>query len=92
MQHRINYTDGFGIQSGDYEEFRDASNNVMRRLHYINSPYGLVAVVEKTGTNYDVRYVMTDYLGSICAVTDDAGTVLQQVSFDAWGRRRDPQT
>ena len=92
MQHRINYTVGFGIQSGDYEEFRDASNNVMRRLHYIHSPYGLVAVVEKTGTNYDVRYVMTDYLGSICAVTDDAGTVLQQVSFDAWGRRRDPQT
>ena len=40
-----------------------------------------MAVVEKTGTNYDVRYVMTDYLGSICAVTDDAGTVLQQISL-----------
>ncbi len=78
--------------SGDYEEYRDARNNVMRRLHYIHSPYGLVAVVEKTGTNYDVRYVMTDYLGSICAVMDNAGNVLQQVSFDAWGRRRDPQT
>ena len=89
---QTNTTEQIKYYAGDYEEFRDASNNVMRRLHYINSPYGLVAVVEKTGTNYDVRYVMTDYLGSICAVTDDAGTVLQQVSFDAWGRRRDPQT
>ncbi len=89
---QTNTTEQIKYYAGDYEEFRDASNNVMRRLHYINSPYGLVAVVEKTGTNYDVRYVMTDYLGSICAVTDDAGNVLQQVSFDAWGRRRDPQT
>ena len=93
MQHRINYTAGFGIQTGDYEEFRDASNNVMRRLHYINSPYGLVAVVEKTpSSQYNTRYITTDYLGSIVCITDDAGNVLQQVSFDAWGRRRNPQT
>ena len=78
---------------GNYEEFRDASNNVMRRLHYIHSPYGLVAVVEKTpATQYNTRYITTDYLGSIDCITDDAGNVLQQVSFDAWGRRRDPQT
>jgi len=93
MQHRINYTAGFGIQTGNYEEFRDASNNVMRRLHYINSPYGLVAVVEKTpSSQYNTRYITTDYLGSIVCITDDAGNVLQQVSFDAWGRRRNPQT
>lgn len=92
LNTQTNTTEQIKYYAGDYEEFRDASNNVMRRLHYINSPYGLVAVVEKTGTNYDVRYVMTDYIGSICAVTDDAGNVLQQVSFDAWGRRRDPQT
>ncbi len=78
--------------AGDYEQYRDANNNVMRQLHYIYSPYGLMAVVEKAGAAYDIRYVMTDYLGSICAVTDDAGNILQQASFDAWGRRRDPLT
>ena len=90
---QTNTTEQIKYYAGDYEEFRDASNNVMRRLHYINSPYGLVAVVEKTpATQYNTRYITTDYLGSIVCITDDAGNVLQQVSFDAWGRRRDPQT
>ena len=47
--------------AGDSGGVQRCNNNVTRRLHYIHSPYGIVAVARKTGTNYDVRYVMTDF-------------------------------
>jgi RHS repeat-associated protein len=34
------------------------------------------------------RYPLEDHLGSPIAITDEAGTVLQRLSYDAWGRRR----
>lgn len=37
-------------------------------------------------------YPCTDHLGSIVALTDGTGTVVQRQAFDAWGRRRNPYT
>lgn len=34
------------------------------------------------------RYFHKDHLGSIAVLTDDAGTVQQRLSYDAWGKRR----
>lgn len=36
-------------------------------------------------------YPYTDHLGSIVALTDGQGIVLQRQAFDAWGRRRNPR-
>ena len=41
-------------------------------------------------TSEDVRYLLYDHLGSPDVVTDAAGTVVQDLSFDAWGQRRAP--
>ena len=41
-------------------------------------------------TSEDVRYLLYDHLGSLDVVTDAAGTVVQDLSFDAWGQRRAP--
>ncbi len=39
-----------------------------------------------TGTT---QYMHRDHLGSVDTITDAAGAVVQRMSFDAWGKRRD---
>lgn len=39
-----------------------------------------------------LRYIVRDHLGSITHVIREDGTVIQELSYDAWGRLRDPQT
>jgi RHS repeat-associated protein len=34
------------------------------------------------------RYFHTDHLGSISAITDETGRVVERLSYDAWGKRR----
>lgn len=38
------------------------------------------------------RYLHKDHLGSIDVITDSSGSVVQEMSFDAWGRRRNAQS
>ena len=35
-------------------------------------------------------YFHTDHLGSISVITDQNGSVLQRLSYDAWGKTRLP--
>ena len=37
-----------------------------------------------------LRYFVADHLGSTSALTDQSGTVTERLSYDAWGRRRNP--
>jgi hypothetical protein len=39
-----------------------------------------------------MHYVHTDHLGSLNVITSESGTIEQEMSFDAWGNRRDPNT
>src|SRR6185369_8620442 len=36
------------------------------------------------------RYFLTDHLGSISVLTDENGNVVERLSYDAWGKRRNP--
>lgn len=40
-------------------------------------------------TKREERYVYNDHLGSLDVITDEYGFVVQSMSFDAWGQRRD---
>ena len=72
----------------NYEyEFR---NNTYRHLHYINGPDGLFAIMLKQGNAETMYYVHKDYLGSITAITDASGNLVESLSYDPWGRRRNP--
>ena len=55
---------------------------------FISGPLGVFAVVTSTNNTDVLRYVYKDHLGSWTTITDDAGTVLQELSFDAWGNLR----
>ena len=61
-----------------------------REMDYISSPDGLAAIHLKTGNNDTMYYVHQDYLGSVEALSDKNGTLVEERSYDAWGRRRNP--
>jgi RHS repeat-associated protein len=75
---------------GNYE--KDISGASTKHLHYISSAAGLAAIVVREGGNDTYHYTYTDHLGSIVTLTNNAGTVLAEQNFDAWGRRRNPAT
>jgi RHS repeat-associated protein len=41
-------------------------------------------------TTLTTRYFHTDHLGSISVLTDENGLVVERLSYDAWGKRRNP--
>jgi len=60
---------------------------------YLSGPEGLFAIMvkEPNGTQY-IRYIHSDHLGSWNTISDASGNKLQEINFDAWGNRRDPNT
>ena len=64
----------------------------VKALTYLSSPIGVFAVMEKQGNVETIHYVLKDNLGSWTTITDSVGNVEQELSFDAWGNRRDPET
>ncbi|MCL2041841.1 MAG: hypothetical protein FWG84_07375 [Bacteroidales bacterium] len=62
-----------------------------REINYISTPYGtLAAYIKENSGAGQLYYLYKDHLGSITAITNTAGTVLERRSFDAWGRLRNP--
>ena len=54
--------------------------------------YGAGAVYIKDGSSKKIYYILRDYLGSITHIVDSNGTLVQELSYDAWGRLRNPAT
>ena len=72
-----------------------------KTVTYLSAPTGVFAVHVTEGTNYltntdqvleRLLYLHKDHLGSITTITDDGGTILQELSYDAWGNLRNPTT
>jgi RHS repeat-associated protein len=47
-------------------------------------------VTEIAAQTVSTRYFHTDHLGSVTVITNEAGAVVERLSFDAWGKRRYP--
>lgn len=73
-------------------EYDEAENVIEKTLTYIVGPYGVFAVVEQQDGEESVHYILKDHLGSWTTITDAEGHVEQELSFDAWGCFRDPET
>lgn len=56
--------------------------------------YGKAVAIVTQGENGEcnINYVHHDHLGSIQALSDENGKLFQEMSYDAWGRRRNPDT
>ena len=52
-----------------------------------------VAIYEKSAMNGEhILYIHRDHLGSVMAYTDENRNIAEELSYDAWGRRRNPDT
>ncbi|MFV0289641.1 MAG: RHS repeat domain-containing protein, partial [Mangrovibacterium sp.] len=77
---------------GCYEEDK-ASGTTTQRLYLDGDYYTAPAVFVKEGSaNWKIYYICRDYLGSITHVLAADGSLKQELSYDAWGRLRNPST
>ena len=75
---------------GCYEQETLPSSASKEFLYLGGNYYDAPAVLYKVNNSKSVLYVLRDYLGSITKVLNSGGVHFQNVSYDAWGRLRNP--
>lgn len=99
MRQRVTYGGNFAegaegnftkyySEDGSFEIIRNNQTGQEKHLIYIGgSPYesSIVFVKNYSESSGSFKFLHKDYLGSILAITDEAGTKLEQRHFDAWG-------
>ena len=60
------------------------------KLHYFSTSTGLFAIFAEDNTGTQMHYIHKDHLGSFQSITNEDGELLEKLSFDPWGRRRNP--
>ncbi len=80
--------------SGVFEREISEANGVTteREINFIFAPDGLAAIYEKKNGTGNMYYVSTDNLGSINIIADAQGNIVNDLGYDAWGRRHNPYT
>ncbi|WP_437811151.1 RHS repeat-associated core domain-containing protein [Sorangium sp. So ce1078] len=73
-----------------YERVNDAASGAVEHRYYVHSPERVVAIVTRGGSGDGARYVHVDHLGSVDALTDEDGDVIERRSYDPFGQRRNP--
>jgi len=71
---------------GHYE--RETKDGIETHKYYIYGGSGMVAVHEKTSSGNSLKYFLKDHLGSTEVVTNASGSVIERLSYDAFGKRR----
>ncbi len=68
-------------------------NGQLFKHTYLSGPMGVFAlhIINPNGKE-EINYIHKDHLGSWNTITDEDGKLLQELSFDAWGNRRDSAT
>jgi RHS repeat-associated protein len=67
-------------------------NTETQWLTYLSGSTGVFAVMAMEGDDAKTHYILKDNLGSWTTITDEDGLVEQNLSYDAWGNLRNPQT
>jgi len=72
---------------GQYETKRNLPSTE-QKIHYLSGPTGLFGILVQQGSSEQLYYVLKDHLGSITGIADPSGNILEDLSYDPWGRRR----
>ncbi|MGI5975809.1 MAG: RHS repeat domain-containing protein [Paludibacter sp.] len=75
---------------GNYEE-KILSDGNIQKIHYLSG--GAIYILSSPPSGEPegaVYYTYTDYLGSLIALTNESGTVVERYAYDPWGTRRNP--
>ena len=92
MRMRYNGTTSYTryYLGGCYE--LDSASSIKERLYLGGDYYTAPAVLVKTSSGTNIYYILRDHLGSITHMYTSNNTLLQECSYDAWGRMRNPST
>ncbi|MCT4645327.1 MAG: FG-GAP-like repeat-containing protein [Carboxylicivirga sp.] len=72
---------------------REKHNGNTKDIHYIMTGSGCVAIYTTETNEADkLTYLHKDHLGSIAAISNMVGDIIEEFSYDPWGKRRNPQT
>jgi uncharacterized protein RhaS with RHS repeats len=75
---------------GLYERVTQMASAQTEHRYFIHAPERVVAVVTRGGKEPGTLYLHTDHLGSVDALTNEKGAVVERRSHDAFGQRRNP--
>ncbi|WP_294205080.1 RHS repeat-associated core domain-containing protein [uncultured Chryseobacterium sp.] len=78
----------FYDEEGSFEVVRDQDTNQEKHILYIaGNPYesNIIFVKDFAENTGSYKFLHKDYIGSILAITDEAGNKLEQRHYDAWG-------
>ncbi len=72
---------------------KEIIGDTIKEVHYIRAGTGVVAVYSLINeTIENTVYWHKDHIGSLQCITNDSGFVLEALSYDAWGKRRNTDT
>ena len=64
--------------------------NMPQGLGFIEEKFSGTGIAPSASSARNLRYFLSDHLGSTVVEIDQSQVVLQRMSYDAWGRRRNP--
>jgi len=68
---------------------QEIKGDTITNNHYIRVGTTVVAIFTSTNKGgRSINFWHKDHLGSLTSITDSAGNVVQELSFDSWGKRR----
>ncbi|QBA21996.1 hypothetical protein EU348_12670 [Chryseobacterium indologenes] len=99
MRQRVTYGGNFSIdedgkftkfynEDGSFEVLKDNTTGKEKHILYIGgTPYesNIVYLKNFSESGGSYKFLHKDYIGSILAISDEAGNKLEQRHFDAWG-------
>ncbi|MDY0143072.1 MAG: RHS repeat-associated core domain-containing protein [Bacteroidales bacterium] len=78
---------------GNYEKEINHVTNTTTEYYYISGPITNIAVyIRKNGAEPELYYTITDHLGSIVAITDKNGEIIEEQRYNPWGVYSNAQT
>lgn len=77
------------LDGQNFEKEINTQTGLAAYKHYVYANGRVVALhTWRSNATEDVRYLVTDHLGSVSVVADAAGAVVERQAFDPWGDRR----
>ncbi|MBG0781695.1 MAG: VCBS repeat-containing protein [Bacteroidales bacterium] len=75
----------------DHYEVEINPQGQMKHFHYLIGGDGVFGVmIQPRDGKQQMYYLHKDHLGSYTTITDESGNTIERMSYDAWGRRRNP--
>ncbi len=87
--------DYFDMQYNKFTKIEGGLQSTKEVIFLGGTPYNAWAALLNDSTTqggWKFCTILRDNIGSICQVRDNSGNLLQELSYDAWGQLRDPDT